>query len=76
LLDAEQETLERLGEIRRAMAGEIKDAEGAESARAALSRLFSRFVLHPRPGARFEGSGRAELVDVADRYMIELEIRP
>jgi hypothetical protein len=76
VLDAEQETLERLAEIRRAMAGEIHDAESADAVRAALSRLFSKFVLHPHQGARFEGKGRAELVDVADSYMIELDVRP
>jgi hypothetical protein len=73
--DAEQETLERLGEIRRAIAGEVRDAGGAEAVRAALSRLFTNFRLHPRQGARFEGTGRAELVDVADDYMIEMEVR-
>jgi site-specific DNA recombinase len=46
LADVEGETLRRLAEIRRAIAGEVNDAAGADAVRAALSRLFERFVVH------------------------------
>jgi site-specific DNA recombinase len=83
LADAEQETLERLADIRRAIAGEIEDAEGVEAVRAALTRLFERFTLHPRDGASYgpqrrgeasEGPDRAPVLDAAD-LSIELWIR-
>lgn len=45
-LDVERATLRRLTEIRRAVAGEVKPAEGVDAARAALTRLFERFILH------------------------------
>jgi site-specific DNA recombinase len=45
-LDAESETLRRLTEIRRAIAGEVREAAGVDAVRAALSRLFERFILH------------------------------
>jgi site-specific DNA recombinase len=46
ITDAEQETLERLTSIRRAIAGEVRDAEGTDAIRAALSRLFDGFIVH------------------------------
>jgi hypothetical protein len=46
LEDAEAETLRLLSGVRRAIAGEVRDAEGIDAVRAALSRLFERFVLH------------------------------
>jgi DNA invertase Pin-like site-specific DNA recombinase len=53
LRDLEQETLERLTQIRRAIAGEINDAAGADEARAALLRLFDGFRLRRiQPGVR------------------------
>jgi DNA invertase Pin-like site-specific DNA recombinase len=53
LKDIEQETLEHLTEIRRAIAGEIRDAAGADEARAALLRLFDGFRLRRiQPGVR------------------------
>jgi site-specific DNA recombinase len=82
--DAEQDTLERLAEIRRAIAGEIEDAEGVEAVRAALTRLFDRFILHPREGAVYgrrkpedpppEGPKQVPIVEV-DEYSIELWIK-
>jgi hypothetical protein len=53
--DAEQKVLEHLSEIRRAVVGEIQDAEGVAAIRAALSRLFESFTLHPRAAAIGEG---------------------
>ena len=45
LRDAEADTLRRLSDIRAAIAGEVKDADGLDAVRAALSRLFERFVI-------------------------------
>jgi hypothetical protein len=75
LLDAEQEVLALLGDIRTTIAGEISDAGGVDTVRAALSRLFSSLVLHPQQSPKYEGSGRAELVDVDHHLMIELVVR-
>lgn len=47
LRDAESDALEHLTEIRRAIVGEVREAEGVEAVRAALLRMFERFVLHP-----------------------------
>jgi DNA invertase Pin-like site-specific DNA recombinase len=46
LRDVEQELLEQLAQIRAAVAGAVKDAEGVEAVRSALLRLFDGFVLH------------------------------
>ena len=71
--DAEQDVLEHLAAIRAAIAGE--GAEGVDAVRAALSRLFERFVIHPgRPP--LPGKGPLRLVDVDAGYMIELAVRP
>ncbi len=52
LKDAEADTLRRLTEIRKAIAGEIQDAEGIDAVRAALTRLFESFTLSvPEDGA-------------------------
>jgi DNA invertase Pin-like site-specific DNA recombinase len=45
VLDAESETLHALAGLRRAIAGEIRDADGVAAVRAALSRLFEGFEL-------------------------------
>jgi hypothetical protein len=74
-IDAERDVLEMLADIRKSMAGEIQTAVGAEAVRAALSRLFSGFSLHPRRNPRYEGRGRSELVDAGDELMIELQVR-
>ena len=84
LADAERETLERLVEIRRAIAGEVKDAEGIEAVRAALVRLFDRFIIHPAGNVRIGRQSRDEpipdgpnvrpVLDV-DGYVIEVWIR-
>jgi DNA invertase Pin-like site-specific DNA recombinase len=51
LADAEAETLRRLSEIRRLIAGEVRAADGLDGIRAALSRAFEHFVVH-REAAR------------------------
>jgi len=56
LQDVEEQTLRRLADIRQAIAGEIKDAEGLEAVRAALARLFEGFVLH-----RLDEDGKLKL---------------
>jgi site-specific DNA recombinase len=73
--DAERQLLERLAEIRRSITGEINAADDVDAVRAAITRVFEGFVLHPQHGARYQGSGRAELVDVDDSYMVEFTVR-
>jgi DNA invertase Pin-like site-specific DNA recombinase len=46
LADAEADTLQRLSEIRRLIAGEVRAADGLDGIRAALSRAFEHFVVH------------------------------
>jgi hypothetical protein len=43
--DAEAETYRRMAEIRAAIAGDVRDAAGLEEVRAALRRLFERFLI-------------------------------
>lgn len=82
LLDAEQETYELLADVRRAIAGEVNDAAGVDAVRAALSRLFDRFILHPADRPKYalpqhtgEGvAGTAPLLDV-EGHVIELWVR-
>jgi site-specific DNA recombinase len=86
IVDAEQELLERLGEIRRAIAGEVSDAASTEAVRAALSRLFDRFIIHPAENPRYGRQRRddpepwpdrppmAPLVEV-ENYIIEVWIK-
>ena len=45
-VDVEHETLERLAQIRRAVIGEVRAAEGIAAVRTALALMFERFVLH------------------------------
>lgn len=71
--DAEIETLERLAEIRRAVVGEVRAAEGVAAVRAALARLFERFVLHQATDAP-TGIQSAELALVPG-FVIEPIIR-
>ena len=71
LQDAEHDTLERLADLRRAMAGEISDAEGVAAIRGALARLFEHFTI------RKVGAGvrvHAELAWMGD-YILEPEVR-
>jgi hypothetical protein len=42
---------------------------------AAITRVFEGFVLHPQRAARYQGTGRAELVDVDHSYMVEFTVR-
>lgn len=53
LHDAERDALEKLADLRRAVAGEINDSASIDAIRAALSRLFEHFVLRRvEPGQR------------------------
>jgi hypothetical protein len=56
----------RLAQVRAAIAGEVREAEGVEAVRAALMRLFDHFILH---GGRPEGEAHLELI--GDGYWIE-----
>jgi DNA invertase Pin-like site-specific DNA recombinase len=74
--DAEQDTLRLLAEIRKSIAGEVNSAEGVDAVRAAMAALFSDFIVHLQRTPRYEGRGRADLVDVDATHMIELRVRP
>jgi Recombinase/Recombinase zinc beta ribbon domain len=61
--DAESETLRHLSEIRAVVAGEVRDAQGIDAVRAALSRTFERFVLrHQAPRVHVELIADSDLV--------------
>jgi hypothetical protein len=67
--------LERLADIRRAIAGEITDADGVDAVRAALARLFKGFVIHP-PADTLKAvarSGEALMVGPEGREEFALE---
>lgn len=49
LRDVEGDVLNKLTDLRRAVAGEVRDAEGLDAVRAALTRLFEGFTVHHRP---------------------------
>lgn len=65
MLDAEREVLEHLAQIRRSIAGEIQSVEGVDAVRAALARMFERFVI--RRGV----PGRVHVELVSDELWIE-----
>ncbi len=65
--DAEEDVLRRLTEIRRAVAGEITDAQGVDAVRAALARLFKGFVIHPPADALLAVARSGEALLVAPR---------
>ncbi|HVS99842.1 MAG TPA: hypothetical protein VHE08_04935 [Solirubrobacterales bacterium] len=58
--------LERLVHIRAALAGQVTDAAGVDAVRAALMRVFDRFVLHDGPPER-----RANLDLIGEGWWIE-----
>jgi site-specific DNA recombinase len=71
LRDVERDTLQRLADIRAAIAGEVREAEGIDAVRAALARLFEHFIVHrDQPGRR-----HVELAFV-DGLWIEPVVRP
>jgi site-specific DNA recombinase len=45
-VDAEHEALRQLAAVRQAIAGDIREADGVDAVRAALTRLFDAFVIH------------------------------
>lgn len=63
--DAEAEIVEQLAQIRAAVAGQISAPANVEAVRAALERLFDRFLFHPELPAQ----AHVELID--SRYWIE-----
>jgi site-specific DNA recombinase len=78
LKDAGAETLRRLTEIRRAIAGEVRDAQGTEAVRAALARLFESFTVSiPKDGeAEITPKRRAAKVafDFSDEANPEVQV--
>jgi DNA invertase Pin-like site-specific DNA recombinase len=62
----ETDLIEKLAQIRAALAGRVKDAAGVDAVRAALMGIFDRFVLHQGVPA-----GRANLDLVGEGYWIE-----
>ncbi|MFT3863980.1 MAG: recombinase family protein [Solirubrobacterales bacterium] len=58
--------LGRLAHIRAALAGQVTDAAGVDAVRAALMRVFDRFVLHNGPP-----EGRANLDLIGEGWWIE-----
>jgi DNA invertase Pin-like site-specific DNA recombinase len=73
LLDPESETLKRLATLRKAIAGEVQDAQDIAAVRAALAHLFDRFVLH------VEGDrGRIQAIanDASGAWTIDEAMRP
>jgi DNA invertase Pin-like site-specific DNA recombinase len=72
--DAEAETLRKLAQIRSAIAGEVKDAEGVDAVRAALLRLFERFVVYVDVET---GQGRIEAIVRHDAIRtVDEQLRP
>jgi DNA invertase Pin-like site-specific DNA recombinase len=73
--DVEAETLRYLAEIRAAVIGTVRDAQGVEAVRAALLRLFEGFTLqrHAEPFDRdvFDTS----LMGVGDGYELQPHVR-
>jgi|Tabmets5t2r1_1033131.scaffolds.fasta_scaffold100553_1 hypothetical protein len=61
-MPVEAQTLRKLGDIRRAIAGEVQDAESLGAVRAALTRLFEGFVVYVPKDARDGDDGRIESI--------------
>lgn len=83
LIDAEAETYRLVAEIRKTVVGEVRNERGLEAARAALLRVFDRFVLHRT--SKLDGMSADDLFErfgTADQnvwcggYLIEPIIRP
>jgi DNA invertase Pin-like site-specific DNA recombinase len=66
LAGLEADLVGKLAQVRAAIAGEVRDAEGVDSARAALMRLFDHFVLH-----RGRPEQEAHLELIGEGYWIE-----
>ncbi len=74
--DTEQDVLEQLTQIRKAVAGEITDQEAIEPVRAALARVFERFVLHRAGSPAAPTRLHAELAMVGESgFVIEPIVR-
>jgi site-specific DNA recombinase len=77
LQDCEEEALRSLAEIRQAIVGEIRNAEGLEAVRAALRRLFEAFILHRGDSEAAPARQYADLAFLGGRgeYVIEPVVR-
>jgi hypothetical protein len=77
LQDCEEETLRSLAEIRQAIVGEIRNAEGLEAVRAALRKLFEAFILHRGDSDAAPARQYADLAFLGMRgeYVIEPVVR-
>jgi cell division protein FtsB len=64
-LDAEGEALKVLVEIRRAVAGEVRDAGDVDAVRAALGRLFSHFTLY-MPEQQIKARIRPDAIELVE----------
>jgi hypothetical protein len=78
LHDVEEETLRRLAELRHAIAGRVKSAQGIDGVRAALLQLFDGFTLHR---ARSKAAPTRVHADLAwlghdHEYLIQPHVRP
>jgi len=75
--DAESELLHALADIRQAVLGEIREAVGIDAIRAALTRLFSHFVLHRVDSPNMpEHPGLYSDLVVPGPFIIEPHARP
>jgi site-specific DNA recombinase len=77
LKDAEEETLRQLAEIRAAVVGEVRSADGVEAVRAALHRLFDGFTLHRlTPDLDLANPGLYADLLLPGGYVIEPHVKP
>jgi site-specific DNA recombinase len=75
LEDAEEAVLRRLADLRAAVVGDVRRAGDVEALRAALARLFSRFVLHDTSGPNAPTRVHGELITDGARFL-EPHVRP
>jgi site-specific DNA recombinase len=65
VLDAEGEAIRLLTEIQKSIAGEVKSADGIDALRAALGRLFEKFVVH-MPDAQIKAHIRPDAIELVE----------
>jgi hypothetical protein len=63
--DAESDALRLLTEIRKAIAGEIQNADGIDAVRAVLGRLFERFEIR-MPEAKIRAHIRPDAIELVE----------
>lgn len=76
LRDAEQEVLDRLGSLRAAVVGEVRDDQGIAAVRATLIRFFDRFELMPCYFVRTLGEAASVDLAVGGDYYLEPYVKP